>query len=198
MFRLVRYKSSHRLELPQVAATSSLRASLRLICNRVHIKGLPTSLDICDIYQFISDYGRVVELATYHEMLEPSPPPSEIGHSNPPGFPSHDRKKKIYHKRPPGQTAIVTFQTTNSAIACKEELHWRPFPWNLRSILQISMTKEKPPSMNREDVISTIPRDRPLLTVHFETNFMHQRLRGWVKRDLDLSKTKVSEWEMNR
>ena len=197
MIRLIHKNPLYRLASPIALAITSKtnRTNLRCVCTRLHIKGLPSSLNLHEIYQFVSDYGPVSEMAVYSEVQESSPTSPELG--QPVHSPYPERKKKIvYHNRPAGQTAIVTFRSTNSAIACKEELHWRPFPWNSRSIVQMPLKNDTLSNIiTRDDIISRLPRDRPLLNVHFETNFMYQRLRGWVKRDLDLSKTKVSEWE---
>lgn len=169
------------------------RTIRRCVCTRLHIKGLPTSLNEYEIYKFIADYGPIVELAVYQET-ESLSAHRELGWPINSSTPER-RAKKIYHNRPAGQTAIVTFRYTNSAIACKDELHWRPFPWSSREWAKMSKEKQMIPTISREEIISRLPRDRPLLNVHFETNFMYQRLRGWVKRNLELSKTKLCEWE---
>lgn len=128
----------------------------------LHIKGLPTILSKEDIYSYMSNYGYVEQLATYHE--------ASIGEEV-----KKDFKKTNYitHDRLPGQTAIVNFRDTASAIKCREDLHWRPFP-------HASYTLSK-------EIIDKNARDRPLVNILYETEALRNRLRGWVVRDLQLS-----------
>jgi hypothetical protein len=101
---------------------------------------------------------------------------------------SLDRQRKqrkqanyIKHNRRPGQTVIVHFESINSAIALKEELHWRPFPDGTFKVT--------------EEVLNTQPTDRPLLNVLYETERLREKLRPWVVKDLAQSKHKAKVWE---
>jgi hypothetical protein len=192
--------------IPPVISNKRRSQCIRTVSNRLHIKGLPNSLNLHEIYHFVSDYGRVIEIAAYNETAEGLPPSTPDANTHlKVSSPENEsmkttasgwtKKKKIHHNRPAGQTAIVTFISTNSAISCKEEIHWRPFPWNSQYSVAKSLKEDSLSTMNREQIHSTNPRDRPVLTAFFDTNFTYQRLRYWVKRDLASSKTKVSEWE---
>lgn len=81
-----------------------------------------------------------------------------------------------------GQTAIVGFDSTNSAIACKEELHWRPIA------VDGSHNIDK-------RLLDVDARDRPLISVRFQTNAMRMKVKKFVKRNYDLSLKKISKWE---
>jgi hypothetical protein len=123
-----------------------------------------------EIYTFMKKYGSIDQIASYQEA------PIEEEFRN-----KAKRNNNIAHNRLPGQTAIVTFRDTASALRCREDLHWRPFP-------HASYT------LNR-DIIQKNPRDRPLVNILFDTETLTKRLRGWVARDLQLSERWVKELE---
>jgi RNA recognition motif-containing protein len=143
----------------------------RFINQCLHIKGLPVHLSKTDLYSFMKDYGTIEELATYPEAPK--------FNNNDPESSSTKRKNFITHDRKPGQTAIVKFQNVKSAIMCKEELHWRPFPCEMYELT--------------DEIIETNPRSRPLVNILFETDILFERLRPWVKRDLAQSRRMIAK-----
>mmetsp|Transcript_16318 Transcript_16318/g.19936 ORF Transcript_16318/g.19936 Transcript_16318/m.19936 type:complete len:212 (-) Transcript_16318:281-916(-) len=152
--------------------------NIRSISTCLHIKGLPTSLSKPQVYNFFKPYGPITEVATYNE----APKYDEQKGRNRDDAMLRKRRHFICHERPPGQTAVINFETANSAIMCKEELHWRPFPVSGEYALS-------------EEIIGTNPRDRPILNILFETSHMRDRLRPWVHRDLMLSKKDIKLWD---
>lgn len=174
----------------------------RYLNSCLHVKGLPTNLSTEEIYTFFSEnYGKIVELASYDEA--PSIAQSEgqnasgkftnraKGPDLDDGYGQHDpnkrvhsRRKFITHNRPPGKTAIIKFESIESAYMCKEELHWRPFPSE-----EYVLT---------EEIVMTEPRDRPLVNILFDTTVLRERIRGWVLRDMILSRTWIRDKERKR
>ena len=148
----------------------------RLINQCLHIKGLPTSLSKEQIYTFMKDYGSIQEIASYAEA-----PQFEGGYGSYEEANIVKQTNFITHDRPPGQTAIIRFHDIKSALICKEELHWRPFPAK-----NFVLTDE---------IIATNPRDRPLVNILFETGELFERLRPWVKRDLHFSRIWIAKLE---
>jgi hypothetical protein len=142
----------------------------RFLNKCLHIKGLPMMLSKEEIYAFMKNYGSIDQIASYQEAAVDNELQSKA-----------KRKNHISHNRLPGQTAIVSFRDTASAIRCREDLHWRPFP-------HASYT------LNRE-IIQKNPRDRPLVNILFDTETLTKRLRGWVARDLKLSERWIQEIE---
>lgn len=151
------------------------RLQKRSINQCLHIKGLPSVLSKDEIYAFMKDYGSIQELASYEEA-----PQFQSNYANDEAD-IVKRRNFITHDRPPGQTAIVRFHDIKSALMCKEELHWRPFPAD-----SYELTNE---------VITTNPRDRPLVNILYETQELFQRLRPWVKRDLYDSRRWIAKLE---
>mmetsp|Transcript_10509 Transcript_10509/g.19618 ORF Transcript_10509/g.19618 Transcript_10509/m.19618 type:complete len:210 (-) Transcript_10509:124-753(-) len=147
----------------------------RSINQCLHIKGLPIVLSKDEIYAFMKDYGTIQELASYDEA------PQFMSTYAMEEADAVKRKNFITHDRPPGQTAIIRFHDIKSAIMCKEELHWRPFPSDNYQLT--------------DHVIQTNPRDRPLVNALFETEELFQRLRPWVKRDLHDSRIWIAKVE---
>ena len=148
----------------------------------LHIKGLPVALKASKLFHFFqTNYGEVEEIATFPEA-------PNLRSSND-TFQSK-RKHHINHNRPPGLTAVVSFRSTNNAIMCKEDLHWRPFPI-------LGFDKEEKAIYRpflEEDMVAINPRDRPIVNILFETKHMRDKLRNWVKRDLFRSRKLVREW----
>lgn len=163
--------ASHHLNRPP--SINSLRR--RSISQWLHIKGLPTQLSRDEIYEFMQEYGDIEKLACYEEA--PNLNPEE---HNDKKIKDVRRRNFILHERPPGQTAVVKFEQMQSAIMCKEELHWRPFPVDRYQLGQ--------------EIISTNAKNRPLVNILFQTFVLKKNLRPWVIRDLDLS----AKWIENR
>jgi hypothetical protein len=161
----------NRLSSLSILTRSSFQK--RFINQCVHIKGLPTHLSKGEIYSFMTDYGTIKEIASYSEA--PNYDQSD------PDATQTKRKNYITHDRPPGQTAVIRFQEVKSAIMCKEELHWRPFPDEKYELT--------------DEIIETNPRNRPLVNILFETKILFERLRPWVRRDLYKSRQWVAEKE---
>lgn len=149
------------------------------------MKGLPVALPDSYIYDFFKNYGTIQEFATFPEA--PTTNSSEQNESRQ----RFRMRNHINHDRPPGTTAIISFTSTTSAIMCKEELHWRPFP--------IEGLDEEGNEIYRQfvdrDIVVRNPRDRPIVNILFETNHMRAKLRPWVKRNLVKSKEMIKEWE---
>jgi hypothetical protein len=172
----------------------------RYLNNILHVKGLPVDLSKEEIYTFFREnYGKVVELASYDEAPivkskgEHASDKSTNNANGPDleqGSGQHDptkkvfRKKFITHNRPPGKTVIIKFESIESAFMCKEELHWRPFPSE-----EYVLT---------EEIVMTEPRDRPLVNILFDTNILRDRIRGWVLRDLSMSRAWIRKKEKKR
>lgn len=150
---------------PDMNAVRHCSRQRRFINQSLHIKGLPSLLSREEIYTFMRDYGTIQELASYAEA-----PQFEGNFGNDDEINEVKRTNYITHDRPPGQTAVIRFHDIRSALLCKEELHWRPFPLENYEL--------------SNQIIATHPRDRPLVNILFETNELFQRLRPWVKRDL--------------
>lgn len=142
----------------------------RFINKCLHIKGLPMMLSKEEIYAFMKNYGSIEQIASYQEAAVDSELRSQA-----------KRRNHIAHDRLPGQTAIVKFRDTASAIRCRDDLHWRPFP-------HASYT------LNME-IVQKNPRDRPLVNILYDTETLTKRLRGWVARDLHLSERWIKEIE---
>lgn len=164
-----------------------LNQSCRSISSCIHIKGLPTALPNKRIYDFFKSYGKITKLATFKE----APQFDETNPTNLREIRKHQKENYITHNRLPGQTAIIIFESTNSAIMAKEQLHWRPFPImgtdeNQQDILRPVVDK---------DVIAQNPRDRPILNILFETNDLRTKLRPWVQQNLEKSLDQISKWE---
>jgi len=158
MHRALRNSITSRSPSLTLAPSSSL--TRRPICTNVHIRGIPSDLTESCIYKLVSPYGSIKGLAVYTEH----------------------REGPIFHNRPLGQTAIVGFDSTTSAIACKEELHWRPVAVDGSHNIDIRL-------------LDVDARDRPLLSVRFQTNVMRTKVRSFVKRNYDLSWKKIKKWE---
>ena len=157
----------------------------RSISSCLHLKGLPVTLSNTKLFNFFqTNYGPVEEIATFEEA-------PKLRNDN--DVFQSKKKHHINHNRPPGLTAVVSFRSTDSAIMCKEDLHWRPFP--------ILGFDEEDKAIFRpfleEDMIETNPRDRPIVNILFETKHMRDKLRNWVKRDLKRSRELVKEWNKN-
>lgn len=154
---------------------ATARMQKRSINQCLHIKGIPTVLSRDEIYTFMKDYGSIQEMASYEEAPQFQ---SNYADENA-DFVKH--RNFITHNRPPGQTAIVRFHDIKSALMCKEDLHWRPFPTE-----NYELTNQ---------LIYTYPRDRPLVNILFETQELFERLRPWVRRDLYNSRIWISKLE---
>ena len=148
----------------------------RFINQCLHVKGLPTTLTSEEIYTFMKEYGSVQEIASY-----PEAPKFESGAKSASDVLDQKRKNFITHDRLPGLTAIVRFHNVQSAIMCKDELHWRPYPHENYELT--------------EEVIKSNPRDRPLVNILFETGELFERLRPWVRRDLFGSRKWIAKIE---
>ena len=123
----------------------------------------------------LSPYGSIQGLAVYTEHA--------INGDSTKNSTSGIRDKRVpCLKRPVGQTAIVGFNSTNSAIACKEELHWRPIAVDGSHNLDASL-------------LEVDARERPLVNVQFQTSDMRMKVKDFVKRDFDLSWKKIRNWE---
>jgi len=157
-------------------AMNVITVQKRLINQCLHIKGLPTTLTDETIYTFVKEYGSIQELASYAEA-----PRFDAENKNDVEVKSLKRRNFITHDRPPGQTAVVRFHNVQSAIMCKDELHWRPFPHE-----NYELTAK---------VIQSNPRDRPLVNILFETGELFERLRPWVRRDLFNSRKWIAKTE---
>ncbi len=167
--------------------TISRNQTIRSISSCLHVKGLPIALPDSYIYDFFKNYGSIQEFATF-----PEAPPSNNNNNEQNETRQRFRMRNhINHDRPPGTTAIISFTSTTSAIMCKEELHWRPFP--------IEGLDEEGNEIYRQfvdrDIVVRNPRDRPIVNILFETNHMRAKLRPWVKRNLVKSKEIIKEWE---
>lgn len=172
--RGVRLISGRFSSLPQREARPDTSFSqIRLINQCIHIKGIPLEVSREEIYSLMKDYGKVTELAAYPEAPNYDKDDPEATQTK--------RKHYITHDRLPGQTAVVRFENIKSAIMCKEELHWRPFPHKC-----YNLTKE---------IIETNPRNRPIVNILFETSILSQRLRPWVRRDLGKSQNWIAKQE---
>uniref|UniRef100_A0A7S3Q5Y1 Uncharacterized protein n=1 Tax=Chaetoceros debilis TaxID=122233 RepID=A0A7S3Q5Y1_9STRA len=174
----------------------------RYLNNCLHAKGLPTNLSKEEIYTFFRDnYGKVVEFASYDEapLIAKSKgkkaSDKSTNNANGPdldeGSGEHDptkrvqtRRKFITHNRVPGKTVIIKFESIESAFMCREELHWRPFPSE-----EYVLT---------EDIVMTEPRDRPLVNILFDNTVLRDRIRGWVCRDLSMSRAWIRQKEKKR
>ena len=189
------------------STTSSTTTILkRFVSSCIHIKGLPTTLPNSFLYNFFKNYGDIIEFTTFQEASMYNNHHNHHHHNNgtTTSNGSSSRKKLHYinHSRPPGTTAIVSFHNTTSAIICKEELHWRPFP--IMNIIKDDEYDEYDDENNNNNVlhrplldkniIKCHPRDRPLVNILFETNHMRNKLRAWVKRDLVKSKHLIRKW----
>ena len=170
---------------------SALKSSLfatkqlqkRLISSSLHIKGIPAEIPPPKIFAFFKSYGDIHEFATFNEA-----PPLKNDSNMKNELLNKKRKNYITHERPPGVTAIIKFGSTSSAIMCKEELHWRPFP-----IVGVDASgKEKFRPMLEQDCLMKDPRNRPITNIIFESHHMRNKLRNWVKRDLFYSKKNLS------
>ena len=165
-----------------------LNQSCRSVSSCIHIKGLPTALPNKRIYDFFKSYGKITSLATFKEAPQfDENNPIEIREIR-----KHQKQNYITHNRLPGQTAIIMFESTNSAIMAKEQLHWRPFPIigvneNQQDVLRPLVDK---------DVIAQNPRDRPILNILFETSDLRMKLRPWVQQNLERSPDQISKWDI--
>lgn len=147
-------------------------AQIRQINHCLHIKGLPKDLSKEEIYDFMKDYGTIQELATYVEAPKADKSQENI---------KTKRRFHITHNREPGQTAIVRYHEVQSAVMCKNELHWRPFPHENYCLT--------------DEIIKMYPRDRPLINILYETEHLFLRLRPWVRRDLFDSRIWIADIE---
>ena len=155
----------------------------RCISNRLHIKHFPVTYDRADIYHVFSSYGKINRLTAYAEAPDLSRDAKDETEAK-----ALDRQRKkrkqehfIKHNRRPGQTVIVHFESIQSAIALKEELHWRPFPDGKFKVT--------------EEILKTSPKDRPLLNILYETELLRSGLRPWVVRDLIESIHRTKMWD---
>jgi RNA recognition motif-containing protein len=173
--------------------TISKNQTIRSISSCLHVKGLPVALPDSYIYDFFKNYGTIQEFATFPEASKTNNDvSSSSSHENMQESRQRIRMRNhINHDRPPGTTAIISFTSTTSAIMCKEELHWRPFP--------IEGLDEEGNEIYRQfvdrDIVVRNPRDRPIVNILFETNHMRAKLRPWVKRNLVKSKEIIKDWE---
>mmetsp|Transcript_21936 Transcript_21936/g.32845 ORF Transcript_21936/g.32845 Transcript_21936/m.32845 type:complete len:229 (+) Transcript_21936:57-743(+) len=162
---------------------SSAASARRWVSTCLHIKGIPFAIPKKTLYTFFkSHYGEIRQLAVYNEV-SPNASNAKV----------QKKRNMIYHKRPPGQTAIINFKSTNSAIMCKEELHWRPFP--LLGVDEGGGDYIHRPFLER-DTVDRSPRDRPIVNILFETTFMRSALRPWIKLDLTKSKNLMISWDI--
>jgi len=164
------------LQTASAKAMNLITMQKRFINQCLHIKGLPTTLTNENIYTFVNEYGSIQELACYAEA-----PSFDADGKNAAEVKIIKKRNFITHDRPPGQTAVVRFHNVQSAIMCKDELHWRPYPDE-----NYELTKE---------VIQSNPRDRPLVNILFETGELFERLRPWVRRDLFNSRRWIAKIE---
>ena len=171
MFRVLNSLSglaNRRSNLPILTGA----AQIRQINHCLHIKGLPKDLSKEEIYDFMKDYGTIQELAMYVEAPKADQSQENI---------KMKRRFHITHNREPGQTAIVRYHEVQSAVMCKNELHWRPFPHSNYCLT--------------DDIIKMYPRDRPLINILYETEHLFLRLRPWVRRDLYDSRIWIADIE---
>merc|ERR1719491_534981 len=166
-----------RRQLIAPALSASLLKSLtrRSICTKVHIKGIPLDLTESCIYNLVSRYGSVKGIAVYTENHRNDNTAENTNLQN-------QNEGPILHKHPPGQTAIVGFDSTSSAIACKEELDWRPVALDGSNNTNVSL-------------LELDARDRPVASVQFQTNFMRMKIKKFVKREFEKSWLKIRKWE---
>ncbi len=168
------------------SAVAQAQLQLRWVNTCLLIKGLPFAVPKEYLYTFFkTNYGEIKEIAFYDEVNR-----NQLNEEHNNNNSTNDSKKRqrsnmniktnIGHNRPPGQTAIINFESTNSAIMCKEELHWRPFP--LIGIDDGGNYIYRP--FLEKESIERNPRDRPLVNIIFETSQMREKLRPWVRRDL--------------
>lgn len=177
--RGLRISTSSVLSL-QTPFSSSL--TKRPISTNVHIRGIPLDLTESDVYKLVSSYGSIKGLAVYKE---PKEHPTRNDDSNQASSITENDGNKgstTFQNGVPGQTAIVGFNSTNSAISCKEELHWRPIAVDGSHTID-------------ERLLKLDARDRPLVSVQFQNSAMRSKVRGWVKKNFDLSWMKIRDWE---
>jgi len=111
--------------------------------------------------------------------------PSRTDYSNKKSTTENGKKGQIFQKPTLTQTAIVEFDSTNSAIVCKEELHWRPIAVN--GSHQID-----------EELLKLDARERPIVSVQFQSSAMRMKLKGSVRKNFDLSWMKIRKWRRGK
>lgn len=124
----------------------------------LHLRGLPNGLSENLAYSLFSTYGTLKEIVVYDE---------QDGYYNNNNYDIHDAV--VDGKK----CAIVTFNESSSAFACRAEMNWRP--------LSLS------PNSNTDKFVSECllesAKHRNIVKIDFETELSQKSLPDWIQNE---------------